>query len=55
MWADRIVSSDIARQLLSSGLSSADELRQIAAAWQRWAAEPDGWFSLVHGEILIRA
>ena len=54
MWADRIVSSDIAGQLLGSGLATADELRQIAAAWQDWAAEPDGWFSLLHGEILIR-
>lgn len=53
MWADRIVSSDIAAQLLSSGLATADELRQIAAAWHDWAAEPDGWFSLLHGEILI--
>jgi hypothetical protein len=54
MWADRIVSSDIAGQLLGSGLATADELRQIAAAWQDWAAEPDGWLSLLHGEIPIR-
>jgi SAM-dependent methyltransferase len=54
MWADRIVSSDIAEQLLTSGLASADQLAQIAAAWHDWAAEPDGWFSVLHGEILIR-
>jgi len=54
MWADRIVSSDIARQLVSSGLATAAELEEIAAAWRAWAAEPDGWFSLLHGEILIR-
>jgi SAM-dependent methyltransferase len=55
MWADRIVSSAIAGQLLSSGLATADELRQISGAWREWAAEPDGWISLLHGEILIRA
>jgi SAM-dependent methyltransferase len=54
MWADRIVSSDIASQLLASGLATEPELRQIAAAWQEWAADPDGWFSVLHGEILIR-
>jgi SAM-dependent methyltransferase len=53
MWADRIVSSDIAGQLMSSGLATADELRQIAAAWHDWASQPDGWFSVLHGEIVI--
>jgi len=52
-WAERIVSSDIAAQLLNSGMATAAELRHIAAAWRDWAAEPDGWFSVLHGEILI--
>ena len=54
MWADRIVSSDIAAQLVRSGLATAGELEQIAAAWRAWAADPGGWFSVLHGEILIR-
>jgi SAM-dependent methyltransferase len=54
MWADRIISSDIARQLISSGLATTGELEQIAAAWRDWAAHPDGWLSVLHGEILIR-
>jgi hypothetical protein len=29
-------------------------LMEIAAAWRRWAAHPDGWFGLLHGEILCR-
>jgi SAM-dependent methyltransferase len=53
-WAERIVSSDIAAQLISSRLATADELRQIAAAWHDWASQSDGWFSVLHGEILIR-
>ena len=52
-WAERIVSSDIAGQLLSHGIATAAELRDIAAAWRDWAAEPDGWISVLHGEILI--
>jgi hypothetical protein len=30
-------------------------LQEIAAAWRRWAEHPDGWFALLHGEILCRA
>lgn len=54
MWADRIVGSDIGTQLLTSGLTTEAELDQLAAAWREWAADPDGWISVLHGEILIR-
>ena len=53
-WAERIVSSDIAAQLVNSGLATAAELGQVADAWRTWAADPDGWISVLHGEILIR-
>lgn len=29
-------------------------LQQISAAWLAWAADPDGWFQVPHGEIPIR-
>lgn len=54
MWAERITGSSITEQLLSSGLATADELRAVAAAWRTWAASPDGWISILHGEVLIR-
>ena len=54
MWADRIVSSALADQLLTTGASSAEELTDLAAGWQTWAADPDGWIAIPHGEILIR-
>ena len=54
MWADRITGSAIAEQLLTSGLATQDDLQAIAAAWRNWAAHPDGWLSVLHGEILIR-
>jgi SAM-dependent methyltransferase len=53
MWADRITGSAITDQLLTSGLASRDDLEAIAAAWRQWAADPDGWISLLHGELLI--
>lgn len=55
MWADRITGSAIADQLLTSGLATREDLLAVAAAWRDWAAEPDGWLSVLHGEILVRA
>jgi SAM-dependent methyltransferase len=54
MWADRITNSAVADQLLTSGLATRDVLRELADAWHDWAAHPDGWISVLHGEILIR-
>jgi len=48
MWADRILKSDLARQARESGA----ETQRISAAWRAWAAHPDGWMSLLHGELL---
>jgi SAM-dependent methyltransferase len=54
MWAARITNSAVAEQLLASNLATSEELREVAAAWRRWADHPDGWLSVLHGEILIR-
>jgi SAM-dependent methyltransferase len=55
MWADRILHSRVARNLLDLGLATAAQLEEIAAAWRVWAAAPAGWLSVPHGEILCRA
>jgi SAM-dependent methyltransferase len=55
MWADRILTSDLTGQLLRTGAATHDELRAIAQAWLHWAAADDGWFALLHGEILATA
>jgi SAM-dependent methyltransferase len=55
MWADRILHSDLARQLVNSGLASGAELEEISAAWREWAAAPDGWFGIPNGELLCHA
>ena len=54
MWADRITGSAITEQLLTSGLGTQEDIDAIAAAWREWAAHPDGWISVLHGELLIR-
>jgi SAM-dependent methyltransferase len=55
LWADRIRYSRIADQAVSYGLSSADELEEIAQAFLRWAASDDGVFMVPQVEILARA
>lgn len=55
MWADRILHSGVARELLALGLATPAQLEEIAAAWRAWAAAPDGWLSMPHGEIICRA
>lgn len=55
MWADRILQSELAHQLLREGAAEKAELEAISAAWRDWAAHPDGWIALLNGEILCRA
>jgi ubiquinone/menaquinone biosynthesis C-methylase UbiE len=54
LWAERVESSAFAEQARDYGLSDADELRRIAAAWRSWAREQDGFFAVLHGEVLAR-
>nr|MDT0659974.1 class I SAM-dependent methyltransferase [Micromonospora sp. DSM 115978] len=55
MWADRILHSDLTRQLLTTGAATQPDLDRISTAWRDWAAAPDAWFTILHGEILCRA
>lgn len=55
MWADRIVNSTIAHDLVRLDVATTAELADIAGAWRAWAADPDGMIAIPHGEILCRA
>jgi SAM-dependent methyltransferase len=55
LWADRMVESDLAAQLLDEQMAGPEELADIAEAFRIWAAHPDGWFGVPHGEIIGRA
>ena len=52
LWADRIRHSDLARRLLATGRADQAHLEAIAEAWHDWSRAEDGWFSVLHGEIL---
>jgi SAM-dependent methyltransferase len=53
MWADRVTGSAIAEQLLREGRATRDDLGELADGWLAWAAHPDGWISVPHGELVI--
>jgi SAM-dependent methyltransferase len=55
LWAERSTASALAEQALDYGIATEEELADIAAAWRAWAAEPDGVFVVVHGEVIARA
>jgi SAM-dependent methyltransferase len=55
MWADRIVESALARQLVDSGMAATADLNEVSSAWREWAAAANGWLAIPHGEIICRA
>jgi SAM-dependent methyltransferase len=52
LWADRMTSSAIAQHAQREGRATAAELASIAEAWRQWAQADDGWFAVLHGEII---
>ena len=52
-WAERCRSS-FGPRAVELGLAGPDELEEMARAWQQWAEADDGWFVVVHGEVLAR-
>lgn len=55
MWADRIVQSTLATQLLDTGMATLSALQGISDAFRDWIGDEDGWFSVLHGELIARA
>lgn len=53
-WGVRVTESAFATRAVEQGLATQDELSQLADGWRRWAAQPDGWFAVLHGEALCR-
>ncbi|GGX02070.1 methyltransferase domain-containing protein [Streptomyces chartreusis] len=54
LWADRTLASAYAERATEGGHATAEELRAVSEAWREWGRRGDGWFSVLHGEILCR-
>lgn len=54
-WAERCTASNFAEQAVAYGfVGGSADLEELAAAWRTWAADPDGAFFLLHGEVIAR-
>ncbi|MDR1294596.1 MAG: methyltransferase domain-containing protein [Bifidobacteriaceae bacterium] len=54
LWAQRTTTTAYGRQAVALGLTDEAGLATIADAWANWAADEDGWITIVAGEILVR-
>jgi SAM-dependent methyltransferase len=54
LWADRMTESAVGDRAVELGLVDRAGLAELADAWRAWAAHPDGWFAVLHGEVLCR-
>lgn len=52
LWADRVLQSALAARALELGFATQDHLARMSEAWRRWAAADDGWFAVLHGEVV---
>jgi ubiquinone/menaquinone biosynthesis C-methylase UbiE len=53
-WAERVQDSALAGHALAYGLADRSGLARMADGWRRWAEAPDGFFAVVHAEVLAR-
>ncbi|HKS99208.1 MAG TPA: class I SAM-dependent methyltransferase [Rugosimonospora sp.] len=54
VWSERIVASRVADHAVAGGYASRADLARLAEGWRVWGRAEDGWFAILHGEILCR-
>lgn len=51
-WAERILSSDIARRAVEYGIATEDELGEISQGWLDWVQAGGAFFAFMHVEVV---
>lgn len=54
-WSQRALHSGFAERVIASGKGDASTLQAISDGWLAWGAAPDGWFAMLHGQVLATA
>lgn len=52
LWAERTTSSAFAEHAVQGRFATRADLEDMALAWREWAGQQDGWFAVLHGEVL---
>ncbi|GAB7352671.1 hypothetical protein MBLNU459_g3034t1 [Dothideomycetes sp. NU459] len=53
-FATRVTTSSVAKAAVESGFATQEDLERYAQAWRDWVDSEDGWYGLLHGEMLCR-
>jgi ubiquinone/menaquinone biosynthesis C-methylase UbiE len=53
-WSERIIASTVAERILARGMATAADLERLSGGWLEWGAADDGWFAVLHAEIVCR-
>lgn len=53
-WKERVRGSGFRGKAIESGIAGQEDLERLAEAWDAFEWEEDGWFVVVHGEVLYR-
>ncbi len=54
LWADRLIKSSLHGNAVDGGFATPAEMERLARSWHEWGACDDGFYALLHGEILCR-
>lgn len=54
-WQRRALESGFREEVLAQGLGDEQAIADVVDGWRAWTESPDGWFIVVHGEVLARA
>ncbi|KAF2270813.1 S-adenosyl-L-methionine-dependent methyltransferase [Lojkania enalia] len=52
LWADRTLQSNFKASALESGYATEEDLHKIVEAWKAMEKKQDGWFAVIHGQII---
>lgn len=51
-WAERLEQTVLGQQIVETGLTSIQELQEVAQGWREWGSQPGALFVMPHGELL---
>ncbi|CZR59542.1 probable ubiE/COQ5 methyltransferase [Phialocephala subalpina] len=53
-WEKRTSESVFNKLATERGYATEEELKEIGKAWKAWEQDEDGWFTILHGEIICK-